>query len=206
MSRRPVPASHERMEQVGVSALADVELLTILLGPMAGMNSTRDAAQRLLDAVPLPQLAWASADELQQHPGIGPARAAAIAAASRDAAPRRKGRCVLRSRRPGCPRASPSGSGPRAEFLRARSAAANAVEPEPRTMRLKPFGAGITPPARRRAQPWPPSRPSSHRRGSTRPTDSSARRRIVQRGSPRRCGRGWCCRPSPPPLAARARA
>lgn len=81
MSRRPVPACHERMEQVGVRALADVELLTILLGPMAGMNSTRDAAQRLLDAVPLPQLAWASADELQQHPGIGPARAAAIAAA-----------------------------------------------------------------------------------------------------------------------------
>ena len=69
------------MEQVGVRALADVELLTILLGTTAGMNSTRDAAQRLLDAVPLPQIAWASADELQQHPGIGPARAAAIAAA-----------------------------------------------------------------------------------------------------------------------------
>jgi DNA repair protein RadC len=69
------------MEQLGVRALADVELLAILLGPTAGLNSTRDAAQRLLDAVPLPQLAWASADELQQHPGIGPARAAAIAAA-----------------------------------------------------------------------------------------------------------------------------
>ncbi len=81
MSKRPALACHERMEQLGVRALADVELLTILLGPTACMNSTRDAAQRLLDAVPLSQLAWESADELQQHPGIGPARAAAIAAA-----------------------------------------------------------------------------------------------------------------------------
>jgi DNA repair protein RadC len=69
------------MEQLGVRALADVELLTILLGPTAGMSSTREAAQRLLDALPLSQLAWASADEIQQHRGIGPARAAAIAAA-----------------------------------------------------------------------------------------------------------------------------
>jgi DNA repair protein RadC len=69
------------MEQLGVRALADVELLTILLGPTAGMNSTRDAAQRLLDTLPLSQLAWAPAGELQQHPGIGPARAAALAAA-----------------------------------------------------------------------------------------------------------------------------
>jgi DNA repair protein RadC len=79
--RRSGLACHERMEQLGVRALADVELLTILLGPAAGINSTRDAAQRLLDAVPLSQLAWASADEIRQHPGIGPARAAAIAAA-----------------------------------------------------------------------------------------------------------------------------
>jgi DNA repair protein RadC len=81
VSRRPALACHERMEQLGVRALADVELLTILLGPTAGVNSTRDAAQRLLDAVQLSQLAWASADELRQHSGIGPTRAAAIAAA-----------------------------------------------------------------------------------------------------------------------------
>jgi len=81
VSKRPAPACHERMEQLGVRALADVELLTVLLGPTAGMNSTRDAAQRLLDTLPLSQLAWAPAAELQQHPGIGPARAAAIAAA-----------------------------------------------------------------------------------------------------------------------------
>lgn len=62
-------------------ALADAELLTILLAPTAGMNSTREAARRLLDELPLPAMAWASPDELRMHPGIGPARAAAIAAA-----------------------------------------------------------------------------------------------------------------------------
>ncbi len=61
--------------------LADAELLTILLGPSAGMNSTRDAAQHLLDVLPLSQIAWASPEELRQQPGIGPARAAAIVAA-----------------------------------------------------------------------------------------------------------------------------
>jgi DNA repair protein RadC len=44
------------MEQFGVRALAEVELLTILLGPTAGMHSTRDAAQQLLDAVALRRL------------------------------------------------------------------------------------------------------------------------------------------------------
>jgi len=81
VSRRAFELCHERLEQVGVRALADAELLTILLGPTAGMNSTREAAQGLLDLLPLSALAWASPDELEQHPGIGPARAAAIAAA-----------------------------------------------------------------------------------------------------------------------------
>ncbi len=81
MSKRSTEACHERLQQLGVRALADAELLTILLGPTAGMNSTRDAAQHLLDTLPLSQIAWASADELRQQPGIGPARAAAIAAA-----------------------------------------------------------------------------------------------------------------------------
>jgi DNA repair protein RadC len=53
-----------------------------------------------VDAAPLPQLAWAAPDELQQHAGIGPARAAAIAAAfelgRRGAwAPPRRGERVL---------------------------------------------------------------------------------------------------------------
>ena len=41
----------------------------------------RDPGQRLLDAFPLSQLAWASVDELTQHAGIGLSRAAAIAGA-----------------------------------------------------------------------------------------------------------------------------
>jgi DNA repair protein RadC len=81
VSKRSAAACHERMEQLGVRVLSDAELLTILLGPTAGTNSTRDAAQRLLDALPLSQIAWAPPEELQQQPGIGPARAAAIAAA-----------------------------------------------------------------------------------------------------------------------------
>ena len=81
MTRRSAEACHERMEQLGVRVLSDAELFTILLSPTAGMNSTRVAAERLLDTIPLSQLAWASPDELRQHAGIGPARAAAIAAA-----------------------------------------------------------------------------------------------------------------------------
>ena len=62
-------------------ALSDSELFTLLLAPTAGMNSTRVAAERLLEAIPLSQIAWASPEELRRQPGIGPARAAAIAAA-----------------------------------------------------------------------------------------------------------------------------
>jgi DNA repair protein RadC len=80
---RPAAASacHERLEQLGVRVLSDAELLTILLSPTAGMNSTRAAAQKLLDALSLSEIAWAPAEQLRQQPGIGPARAAAIAAA-----------------------------------------------------------------------------------------------------------------------------
>jgi len=81
MTKRPAGACLERMEQFGVRVLSDAELFTILLSPTAGMNSTRDAAERLVEALPLSQIAWASPDELKQQPGIGPARAAAIAAA-----------------------------------------------------------------------------------------------------------------------------
>jgi DNA repair protein RadC len=74
-------ACHERLEQLGVRVLSDAELLTILMSPTAGMNSTRDAAQRLLDALPISEIAWAPPEQLRQQQGIGPARAAAIAAA-----------------------------------------------------------------------------------------------------------------------------
>jgi DNA repair protein RadC len=81
VSKRSVEACHERLEQLGVRVLSEAELLTILLSPTAGMNSTRDAAQKLLDALSISEIAWAPPEQLQQQPGIGPARAAAIAAA-----------------------------------------------------------------------------------------------------------------------------
>ena len=76
-----IPRAHDRLLEDGPRVLSDAELLTVLLGPTAGCNKTRDAATRLLDAAPLAELAWASADELMQQPGIGPSRAAALAAA-----------------------------------------------------------------------------------------------------------------------------
>jgi DNA repair protein RadC len=75
------PTAHERLHEHGPRVLSDMDLLTVLLGPTAGSSSTRDAAQRLLDTAPLAEIAWASPDALMQHEGIGPARAAAIAAA-----------------------------------------------------------------------------------------------------------------------------
>lgn len=78
---RPAGACQERLEQLGARVLSDSELLALVLSPTAGTNSVRDAAGKLLEALPLSQIAWASPDELQQQPGIGRARAAAIAAA-----------------------------------------------------------------------------------------------------------------------------
>jgi len=75
------PSAHERLEQLGARALSDAELVAVLLGPTAGANNVRDAAVRLLDEKPLPEIAWASADDLRQVTGIGPARAAALVAA-----------------------------------------------------------------------------------------------------------------------------
>ena len=104
MTRRSAGASLERMEQVGVRALSDAELFTILLSPTAGMTSPRTAAERLVESLALSEIAWASPDELKQRPGIGPARAAAIAAAfelgRRGAwAPPKRGERVLDPRR-----------------------------------------------------------------------------------------------------------
>ena len=81
LRKRAGDAGSERLARLGVRALSDSELFTLLLAPTAGMNSTRVAAERLLEAIPLSQIAWASPEELRRQPGIGPARAAAIAAA-----------------------------------------------------------------------------------------------------------------------------
>jgi DNA repair protein RadC len=75
------PPLHERLARVGVQQLSDTELLTSVLSPTAGSNNTRLAAETLLEQTPLAELAWASPDQLMQHAGIGPARAAALAAA-----------------------------------------------------------------------------------------------------------------------------
>lgn len=77
---RPLTA-RERLQTTGSQTMTDAELLTVLLGPTAGANNTSRAAATLLDTAPLCELAWATADQLEQIPGIGPARAAAIAAA-----------------------------------------------------------------------------------------------------------------------------
>ncbi len=76
-----IPTAHERLEELGARVLSDAELFTILLGPAAGANNVREAAARLIEQKPLSEIAWASADELQQVSGIGPARAAAVVAA-----------------------------------------------------------------------------------------------------------------------------
>ncbi|BDG08649.1 RadC family protein [Anaeromyxobacter paludicola] len=81
MKNEAPTTAHERLDQLGARALSDAELVAVLLGPFSGSNSVRDAALHLLDERPLSEIAWASADELRQVQGIGPARAAALVAA-----------------------------------------------------------------------------------------------------------------------------
>lgn len=76
-----VHAVHERLETLGPRSLSDAELLTALFGPMSGTNSVAKAANALLATAPLSELAWTPPDQLTTVPGIGPARAAAVAAA-----------------------------------------------------------------------------------------------------------------------------
>lgn len=100
MTHPAVLSAYDRLENVGVRSLSDQELITLLLGPAAGTNSTRDAAHCLLSKSSLAQLAWSTPQELQSTPGIGPTRAAAIAVAfelgrrGAWAAPSRGERCL----------------------------------------------------------------------------------------------------------------
>jgi DNA repair protein RadC len=90
----------ERLLSEGPRALADADLLALVLGTGTSRLSARAAAQGLLEAVPLAELAWASPDALAGWPGIGLARAAAISAAfelgrrGAWAPPRRGDRCL----------------------------------------------------------------------------------------------------------------
>lgn len=71
----------ERLLADGPCALSDADLVALVLGTGTGRLSARAAALSLVEALPLPDLAWAPPGALAVCPGIGPARAAAVAAA-----------------------------------------------------------------------------------------------------------------------------
>jgi DNA repair protein RadC len=96
----PPGRPRDRLLAEGARSLSDAELLALLIGTGTVRLSARAAALALLEAVPLPELAWATPDAIATLPGIGPARAAAIAAAfelgrrGAWAPPRRGERCL----------------------------------------------------------------------------------------------------------------
>ncbi len=71
----------ERLVADGPRALSDAELVALVLGTGTSKLSARAAALGLLEAVPIGELAWAAPDVIAACPGIGLARAAALAAA-----------------------------------------------------------------------------------------------------------------------------
>jgi DNA repair protein RadC len=76
-----VEGPRERLLASGPAALSDAELVALILGSGSARLSARAAALALVERASLPQLAWASPEELSGRPGLGPARAAALAAA-----------------------------------------------------------------------------------------------------------------------------
>jgi DNA repair protein RadC len=71
----------ERLLSSGARSLSDADLLALLIGTGSGRLSARAAALSLVEAMPLAELAWAPPDVIAGWPGVGLARAAAIAAA-----------------------------------------------------------------------------------------------------------------------------
>jgi DNA repair protein RadC len=71
----------ERLLALGPRALAEAELLALVLGCGSAGLSAREVAAGLLDGAGLAELAWAPAQALARARGIGVARAAALAAA-----------------------------------------------------------------------------------------------------------------------------
>ncbi|MEY2669492.1 MAG: hypothetical protein RJA59_2130 [Pseudomonadota bacterium] len=71
----------ERILSSGPSTLSDADLVALVLGTGSGQLSARAAALSLVERAPMPELAWSPPELLAVHPGIGPARAAALAAA-----------------------------------------------------------------------------------------------------------------------------
>jgi DNA repair protein RadC len=96
----PPERPRERLLAAGPRALSDAELLALVLGTGTGKLSARSAALALVEALPLPELAWAPPDQVAAFDGIGVARAAALAAAfelgrrGAWAPPRRGERCL----------------------------------------------------------------------------------------------------------------
>jgi DNA repair protein RadC len=79
---RPKPTLREHALSHGMSALADVDLLALVIGTGAEGESAVGIAARLLDATfGLPGLTRASGLALSQRRGIGPAKATRILAA-----------------------------------------------------------------------------------------------------------------------------
>jgi len=89
-----------RLLASGPRTLSDAELLSLVLGAGAGGPAAFEAARSLMEAAPLEELAWAPPDALAVAPGVGLARASALAAAfelGRRAAwtpPKRGERCL----------------------------------------------------------------------------------------------------------------
>lgn len=71
----------ERILSSGPATLSDADLVALVLGTGSGQLSARAAALSLVERAPVPELAWSPPELLAIHPGIGPARAAALAAA-----------------------------------------------------------------------------------------------------------------------------
>ncbi len=96
----PSDGPRDRLLADGPRALSDADLLAVLLGTGVAGRSARATALSLLEALPLGELCWAPAELVARWPGLGPARAAAVAAAfelGRRAAwspPRRGERCL----------------------------------------------------------------------------------------------------------------
>ncbi len=71
----------ERLIAAGARTLSDADLLALVLGTGQAGRSARAAALGLLEHHPLGALAWAPPELMAAAPGIGLARAAALAAA-----------------------------------------------------------------------------------------------------------------------------
>ncbi|HEX9291211.1 MAG TPA: JAB domain-containing protein [Anaeromyxobacteraceae bacterium] len=90
----------ERLLAGGARALSDADLIALVLGTGSAGRSARAAALALVERVPMSELAWASPEALAGSPGVGLARAAALAAAfelgrrGAWAPPRRGERCL----------------------------------------------------------------------------------------------------------------